>query len=626
MAAMRRLAIPLGAILAVVVGVIAMRGLAPASDEHGPALHAEFSPRGLLHVSGASGAEGLRVLDQHGALLAQARTHGRPTAEIPLAWQAGATYVVETDTGQETTVVAPRETPALAVRVHVPLGQEPYEWFLMRPFPESQRQRIAVTAAPGERLDFLLEVEKLGDDEEPVPLRVRVMPQRPDEAAGFTLETPWDGYEQTLAFQFDKLMLSSRIQLAGGALPESGVVIEIAGDSFRLELPMAFVPAELADDAVALAAWHMPTDARGGHRSGQPENQIAMPSALWDRLASGLGIRPGRLESEAPRGYQTVRLTNRSLHPLALLVVCEVLRADTGEQAPHFDPPSWQAGGGTNEVMAFVQVAPGGSEACVLPLHADSDTPAGLYTRHLTVTPLGSDRVLVERDAPLGIVRTKPLFSAWVALTAALTVAWLVALAVGYRRLVEGLGVRALVLLSLLGSMQFCLQFVGGWVSSVLYAVLGPFNCLVGGFLTELMTYLLITAILFLLPRVGALTLAGLVSYLMGGILFGSFGLTDLLFVGSAIAFREVFLLLFRVTHFGATPARPPALVPMMLALGLADAAATFTNLALYAVLYRLFYADWYVVLNVAVTGFLYTVIGVYLGRSLGMSLRRVRP
>jgi hypothetical protein len=110
----------------------------------------------------------------------------------------------------------------------------------------------------------------------------------------------------------------------------------------------------------------------------------------------------------------------------------------------------------------------------------------------------------------------------------------------------------------------------------------------------------------------------------MGGVLFGSFGLTDVVFVGSSIAFRETLLLTFGVTRFGPAGAKPPNLVAMMLALGLADAAGTFTSLALQAVFYRLFFAPWYIFLQVAVTGFVYTAIGVYLGRSLGMSLRRV--
>lgn len=156
------------------------------------------------------------------------------------------------------------------------------------------------------------------------------------------------------------------------------------------------------------------------------------------------------------------------------------------------------------------------------------------------------------------------------------------------------------------------------------YALLGPFNCLVGGLLTEVMTYLLVTSILFLVPRVGAMTLAGLVTYVMGGVLFGSFGLTDVIFVGSSIAFRETLLFAFGVTRLGPAREKPPNLLAMMLALGLADAAGTFTSLALQAVFYRLFFADWYVLLQVAVTGFAYTAIGVYLGKSLGMSLRKV--
>jgi hypothetical protein len=109
----------------------------------------------------------------------------------------------------------------------------------------------------------------------------------------------------------------------------------------------------------------------------------------------------------------------------------------------------------------------------------------------------------------------------------------------------------------------------------------------------------------------------------MGGIMFGSFGVTDVLYVGSAIAFREIALYLFRVASFKPRE-QAPKLLPMMLALGLADAASTYTSLALQGVLYRLFFADWYIVLQVVVTGFAYTALGVYMGRSLGRNLRRV--
>jgi hypothetical protein len=133
----------------------------------------------------------LRVLNEQGDVLAEAHTHGRSTAEIPLAWKAGATYRVTTDRGDETTVAAPRNPPALAIRVHAPLGQEPHEFFLTRPFPKSQQKRLAVPAAPGERLDVLLEIEKLADDAEATSLQVRMAPE---PGAAFSMTPVWEGH------------------------------------------------------------------------------------------------------------------------------------------------------------------------------------------------------------------------------------------------------------------------------------------------------------------------------------------------------------------------------------------------------------------------------------------------
>ncbi|NQU42607.1 hypothetical protein HQ520_04935, partial [bacterium] len=379
----------------------------------------------------------------------------------------------------------------------------------------------------------------------------------------------------------------------------------------------------LTEDEIVVAGWRMPVDPQGRSRPGSPPNRLSLPNPVWDRLAVWFGVRPLAIDFLKPYAFQSVDLVNRSGQPVSLLVNAQTLAPKTGEPAPWFQPPRWYPGAGPNQTAAFVEVPAKDRATCVLPIHIGHDTPAGTYQSHITITPLGSERVLAELTAPLGVTRSRPFLTLWVLFAVVLSGSWLVALLVLYRRLVRGMGVRLLVLLSLLGSLQFCLQLVGGWISNIFYAVLGPFNCLVGGFLTELLTYLLVTSILCVVPRVGAMTLAGVVSYLMGAILFGSVGLTDLLFIGSAIAFREILLFVFGVTRFG-TREKPPRLVPMMLALGLADAASAFTSLALFAVFYRLFYADWYIALNVIVTGFLYTCIGVFLGRRLGLSLRKV--
>jgi hypothetical protein len=222
------------------------------------------------------------------------------------------------------------------------------------------------------------------------------------------------------------------------------------------------------------------------------------------------------------------------------------------------------------------------------------------------------------------VLRSHRLFSVSLVVIVLASLSWLVLIIVFYRRIVRAFGVRVITLLSLLGALKFCLSFGTEMMNQVLYGFLGPFNCLVGGLFSEVITYLLITSVLFLVPRVGTMTIAYIIAYLIRGILFGSFGLTDILFTGSTIAYFEICLFLFGVTRFGDTPHRRPRTVPLMLALGIADAASTFTSLTLHSVFYRLFFADWYIVLQVVVTGFLYTLIGVYLGRALGLSLKKV--
>jgi len=58
--------------------------------------------------------------------------------------------------------------------------------------------------------------------------------------------------------------------------------------------------------------------------------------------------------------------------------------------------------------------------------------------------------------------------------------------------------------------------------------------------------------------------------------------------------------------------------------LGLANLCATATGLAVSVVLYRLFLADWYVVLILALPGFLYVLVGTWLAVDFAGALKRV--
>jgi len=596
-----------GLTLLVIAGILAgCRGKEPAG-----LLRGEFTPTGALRVNLSPDNQWIEVRDGQGRVLAKAYPHGQPVAEVLFRWTPAATYCIRTDRGEEAIVEAPGRTPALAIRLHAPLGQTPHEAYLYAGSAPPAPRIVLLAAEPAETLDLMLEVEKLDDG----PARkVRVSASFPE----------WRNTSHTLELQFEKRIWTARLQI-GEELSRDPTTVEVTGEGFRIPFEVRFARSRPASEQVEVVSWRLPTGADGSLRPGQPEDRIAMPNPVWDRLAVWFGLRPQVVDYLKPYTYQTLELRNRGALPVSLAVTGEVVDPVTGRTVPGFDPPRWDASGGSNRTMVFVEVEAGGApRRCVLPLYVRPDTAAGAYLRRVRIQPLGSDKVVATLEVPLGVTRGKPFLTVWVMFIVVLSLGWLILVIASYRRLVTGMGVRALVLLSLLGALQFCLGLLGGWVSNLLYAFLGPFNCLVGGFLTELLTYLIVTSILCLLPRPGAMTLAGIITYLMGAILFGSFGLTDLLFVGSAIAFREILLYVFGVTRRKPGDTQPPPLVPMMLALGLADAAAIFTSLALFAIFYRLFYANWYILLNAGVTGFLYTCVGVYFGRKLGLGLRKV--
>jgi hypothetical protein len=580
-----------------------------------------FTTPGLAEVRNPGRAQSIEVFDAADRLVARAQAFGRPLAEVRFAWEPGASYRVVGDEGTGSTARAPQTPPQFAVRLHAPLGQAPHEYLFGQPDKPQPRQDAAIPAGPGETVDLMLEIEKLSDGE---PLVFQVESQLDRQAPhGLRMEPPIEADGASLQLEFDKQIWTSQVQL-GDQLPREPLVITIRSGQFVLPLGLRFVTRTLTRDDLEIE-WLLPTEADGFHQRHRVADRITLPNRVWIGIASWLGIRLNTPSSYEPFTYETLRIGNKTDQPISLLLLSEVMDEESERPVEFFAAPEFESTGGTGRIMAYAHVGPGETEPCVLPIYVRPETPEGTYLRRVEIRPLGSDRPLGKpEEKELGVVRSNSVFSGWVIGAGVLSLAWLAATAIFFRRMVRSLGVRVLVLLALLGSLQFCLQFAGGLVSMVFYALLGPFNCLVGGLLTEVMTYLLVTSILLLVPRVGAMTLAGLVTYVMGGVLFGSFGLTDVLFVGSAIAFREILLFGFGVTRLGPPGPKPPKLVPMMLALGLADAASTFTSLALQALFYRLFFAEWYIFLQVVVTGFLYTALGVYLGRSLGISLRRV--
>jgi len=577
-----------------------------------------FERPGVMKINNAFNIKLIKVYDVFGKLTAKAAGYAQPTMEVRFPWKAGVKYRVVPDNGKSVTVKAPDNVPLFSVKLHAPLGQTAHQFIFSGADTSIPVKEIALLSSAGETVDIMLEIEKLTDTKERT---FTISWKRVSEKTkNLHMKPEFNKVEKKLSFEFDKAILTSRLNISK---PGGQVLLNIESENFKLPIYLKTIDSNVNEESISIERWLIPTDGYGLYDSKRIADHISMPNPVWNKVMAWFGIRPKSIDFDNPFTYQTIVIHNKTDYRMTLLISSEVLDMDSGKQTPYFKSPSAESTGGTDRIIGYINIEAGKSESCVLPVYVTHDTPAGTYMRHISIMPLGSDKIIKILKAQINISRSNPLFSTWMVFIIFLSFIWGSLIFIFYRKIVRTLGVRNMVLLSLLGSLQFCLQFAGGLVSNVLHAVLGPFNCLVGGLLTEVMTYLIVTATLYLVPQVGAMTLAGIVSYVMSGILFGAFSLTGLLFIGNTIAFREVLLYVFGITR-GTSWHKTPKLLPLMISLGFADAASTFTSLTLHTFFYRLFFADWYIFLNVVVTGFAYTALGVYLGKPLGESLRKV--
>lgn len=599
--------------------LLTLFALAGCSQQEKP-LRAVFLPDGNLQVHAVETVKGIKIFDARHGLVAASPVFENKIVELRFSWHADEIYTVFFDDKKAGAIAAPRHCPRYRVRLHAPIGQKSCDFYLTGEgicYPDTS---VIVPVHGEESVDLVFEVEKL-DDTVLSDVRISVAPEDIKDTAQFMPHRIEDS--ASLEFEFDKRLWSMKALITAETSETTVCRASIIAGGEKRVFHVRFTRAIADRDFIRIVDWNLPTGPDGLASARQSPGTILVPNALWMRVASLFGVKVETIDFFRPFTFQTVRIANDGNEPSGLMLTGEIIDASTNIESPWFRAPDNQFTGGTDKIISFVSIEPGQTETCVLPVYMAHNTPAGAFKSRITVQRLGSDHVFERIENSVSIVRSNVLFTSWTLAIAILSLGWLAAVIVFYRRIVDSIGLRTLVLLSLLGSLQFCLSFAGRTISSVMYAILGPFNCLVGGLLTEVLTYLLVTSILFLVPRVGAMTLAGIVSYIMGCIMLGSFGLTDILFLGSGIAFRELFLFVFGVTRF-RQPVGQPRIVPMMIALGIADAASTFTSITLHVVFYRLYFADWYIMLNVIVTGFLYTVIGVYLGRPLGQSLRKV--
>ncbi|MCB9675003.1 MAG: hypothetical protein H6737_07795 [Alphaproteobacteria bacterium] len=394
------------------------------------------------------------------------------------------------------------------------------------------------------------------------------------------------------------------------------------------EVPVRVEPRPLAvaeaRERLALVGVALPARGDGSIDRTAPVGRIQLAAPWWDAFLDRfhLGFRPR--DDQAPRTYVAATLANRSDRPINAVVTARVLHE--GVPHPAFRPRLRDAVD-LDTVRRLVRVPPGEPVSAALPVYVDrAAIPGPLEAEvELSVRALGSSDVLHEARLPLVVERGTPWASAALVLGGVgMLLGWL-GIAGGLSRWL-GRSTGQLTTVAVFGSLSFTVGAASQVLGLGLSSVLGPFAPFVLGLADDAVRMSLVAALLALVPRVGVFALATLVGWLMRALALGAVHPVDALYLGNTVFLTELALFATGVTRSDRWLDGPGWLAWARLAGGLAvpNALATGVALAVSVVLYRLYYAEWYVAATVLGPGLLYAAIGCALAVPFARSLRRV--
>jgi len=515
--------------------------------------------------------------------------------QIPVAWSRGGTWTVRTRSGagDRTGEIEVAEPAGSLVEIEAPLGTERV--------PVEDGARLGVVVPPGSG-QMIVSTTAL----RPGAVAITVDGRRVVDRALGTLER------------------------ASVILPLGGHVEVRAPDrlvAFDVE-PTEADPQELAR-SLEMGPISFPADRTGRPEIGRPPGRVTLAAGWWQTLLARLGLGARARDPYAEWTHVTVPLDNRGKAPLSLLVETKVFVQGDGVD-PAFQAPAlgWNERQDGSRVLIRV---PATSEAtAIVPLYVDDALlraePARERTIEVAVTSLGSSVPLATRSVPLA-VRTGNAFAS-LGLVASILGAMLgnglLALRLG--RWLRTFPTGELMTTALFATLGFGLGTVTSLAGLVASAVLGPFSPIAVGIVDVVFRFSIGATLVTLVPRPGVVSLSILTEWLLGAMLLGNVNASDVVFVGDRVFLYEAALYAFGITRSPAwrDDSRFARWLRLSLAFGIASACTSAVGLVLHMTLYRLFFATWYVVLLIALPGFLYVALAMLVAVPFAASLRRI--
>ncbi len=368
----------------------------------------------------------------------------------------------------------------------------------------------------------------------------------------------------------------------------------------------------------------IPVDEMGEPQKKEKKNSILMKTK--DSILTSLLQEKDDINTFEPSAYAAVVIENSAASDASILVTFKILDPETKEEMRGFEPllPPGHEGQSLKGIYRLVKIKPESYEKVILPIYAEDGVALpGRYLARFELRHFGTDTILANKEILIDVLtrRIIPVLTTIFALVGSVcTLFWLY----WKRKKFLNLKTKDLITITLFGTCMFAaVSLPGTIVWRFAHGILGPFSFLITGFFYEIVHYILLTALVVLIPRVGVVALAIILKALMTDIVFGGFSPMSLLNVGVTVIMSEGAFYICGITRYAAA-SKGKKIALAAVCCGLADVVISFVSFNMIMFLYRLYYETWYIVMYLLISGFLYTVLAVPFGIRLGMRLKAV--
>ena len=413
-----------------------------------------------------------------------------------------------------------------------------------------------------------------------------------------------------------------RINFVTYAIGGDSIAVQIGDSHIDAEFQAKTMGVEGAKGTIEILSVTYPMDSSGHVDIARPSGEIALPAKWWSNVMGTMawGVRPK--DRTVPWAYVGAELKNGSSLPVNLVGRMRVLRE--GSPDPAFVPTMRNVDDGTGWVSSLIRIPAGSTANITLPLYVD-ETMLSEDNRHrvrrdlqVQLSPTGSEATVATRTVPVYVQRgsTPAAFGLLFGLLASAAGSVLVLMRLRHWLAMD---TPTLVTIALFATLSFVVNAAAQVVGMGISSVLGPFAFLLTGLIDDSIRACLLATLLLLRPRPGVCGLAVIIGWFLRAVVLGSASPTDLLYLSGHIFFLEGFLWLL-----GLTRGRSIDFFRLSAAFVFTFSVSILTALSFNVVLYRLYYAEWYILLTVVMSGLVYPMIATSLALPFARSLQRV--